>query len=67
MAERHYISIYFDSEEQKKAFRSRAADAGISMAELAKRTVIEVHNLPLFLDGVSENMDKHPEPLTAVA
>lgn len=54
MSDRHYISLYFDNAEQKRAFRLEAASRGMSMAELAKKIVLDA----LFLDRVSDEEDE---------
>lgn len=48
MAARNQVTIYFDTPDQLREFRIQAAKAGLSMAELGKRTLVKEHALPGF-------------------
>lgn len=58
MAKEHGVTIYFDTKEQVRNFRSKAGARGASMSELGKRVLIAELSLdsPLFLTQVDDDI-----------
>lgn len=46
MAVRNQVTIYLDSPEQLRTLRVKAAEEGVSMAELGKRALVAAFFLP---------------------
>lgn len=62
MSERYPVTIYFDSDEQRRRFRMAAASRGVSASELGKEHLVRTLALDAPFFAPSVPLVEHSEP-----